>query len=130
VKYLLDTNAVIGIIAGNPGLVSRFSEHAPKDFVISSVVMFELYCGAYKSRQTTENLNRIAALRFDVLDFSVADAKVAGQIRANLTAQGTPIGAYDVLVAGQAVARSLTLITRNVKEFCRVTGLDYENWQT
>lgn len=40
-----------------------------------------------------------------------------------------PIGPYDVLIAGQATARSLTLITHNVSEFARVTGLDVEDWQ-
>lgn len=129
-KFLLDTNAVIGIIAGNGGLISRLSEHVPSDFAVSSVVMYELYWGAYKSEKVAENVARVDALRFEVLDLSTADGKAAGLIRSDLKKKGTPIGAYDLLIAGQAVARSMTLITHNVKEFRRVENLNYEDWQS
>lgn len=129
-KFLLDTNAVIAVIAGNSGLISRLSEHVPSDFAVPSVVMYELYWGAYKSGKVAENVARVDALRFEVLDLTAADGKAAGLIRANLKVKGTPIGAYDLLIAGQAVARSLILITNNVKEFCRVENLKYEDWQT
>lgn len=129
-KYLLDTNAVIGIIAANSSLISRLSEHVPNDFAVPSVVMYELYWGAYKSGKVAENVARVDALRFEVLDLSVEDAKAAGLIRADLNRKGTPIGAYDLLIAGQAVSRSLTLITNNVKEFRRVENLIYEDWQS
>ena len=54
----------------------------------------------------------------------------AGEIRAVLAAAGTPIGPYDVPIAGQAAARRLVLVTRNVGEFSRVSGLRIENWQS
>ena len=129
-KYLLDTNAVIGIIAANSSLIDRLSEHVPSDFGVPSVVMYELYWGAYKSAKVAENVARVDALRFEVLDLSAADAKAAGLIRADLYGKGTPIGAYDLLIAGQAVSRSLTLITNNVKEFRRVKNLIYEDLQS
>ena len=47
-----------------------------------------------------------------------------------LAAAGTPIGPYDVLIAGQAIARGLTLITNNVREFRRVPALQLEDWET
>ncbi len=128
-KFLLDTNAVIGIIAANSSLIDRLSEHVPTDFAMPSVVMYELYWGAYKSGKVAENVARVDALRFEVLDLSVEDAKAAGLIRADWYRKGTPIGAYDLLIAGQAVSRSLTLITNNVKEFRRVEHLQYEDWQ-
>lgn len=127
-KFLLDTNTVIQIIAGHRGLISRLSRYAPGDFAISSVVMFELYFGAFNSKKISENLARIDALQIEVLSLSAIDARVAGSIRADLEAKGTPIGAYDLLIAGQAVARSLTLITGNVKEFRRVPDLNCEDW--
>lgn len=128
-KFLLDTNAVIAIIAGNSKVIERLSEHAPRDFGVPSVVMHELYFGAYKSQKVEANLARIEALRFEVLDLSESDGRAAGEIRAELKRQGSPIGPYDVLIAGQAVSRSLVLITNNVKEFRRVSGLQYEDWQ-
>jgi len=130
VKFLLDTNTVIQIIAGHCGLIARLSKHSPGDFAISSVVMLELYFGAYNSKKILENLARIDALQFDILSLSDTDAKVAGSIRADLKAKGTPIGAYDLLIAGQAIARSLTLITGNVKEFRRVKDLSCQDWSS
>jgi tRNA(fMet)-specific endonuclease VapC len=57
------------------------------------------------------------------------DAQQAGQVRAALASIGTPIGPYDVLVAGQAVARDMILVTHNTREFARVPGLRVEDWQ-
>ena len=116
------------IIAGNNNVFARLSEHAPKDFGVPSVVMYELYFGAYKSQKVKANIARIEALRFEVLALSASDAKAAGEIRANLKRQGTPIGPNDVLIAGQAIARSLVLVTNNINEFRRVSGLQFEDW--
>ena len=69
------------------------------------------------------------ALQFEVLVFDTEDARSAGEIRALLGAQGTPIGPYDILIAGQAAARGLVLVTRNRREFTRVTGLEVQDWE-
>jgi tRNA(fMet)-specific endonuclease VapC len=129
VKYLLDTNAVIALLKGLPGFLARIRRHKPRDFAISSIVAHELFYGAYKGQRTTENLARIEAIRFDILDFDRQDARCAGEARAALSATGTPIGPYDVLIAGQALARGLTLITHNVREFQRIPGLLIEDWE-
>jgi tRNA(fMet)-specific endonuclease VapC len=72
---------------------------------------------------------RIDALRFQVIEFDNEDARQAAEIRALLAAKGIPIGPYDVLIAGQAVARNVVLVTRNVREFARVPRLRIENWE-
>lgn len=128
-KYLLDSNAVIAILKGHPGLIARLQLHMPDDFGLSSIVAHELFFGAYKGQRTTENLARIDALQFEVLDFDREDAQHAGEIRARLAVAGTPIGPYDALIAGQARARGLTLITRNTREFARVPALTIEDWE-
>lgn len=69
------------------------------------------------------------SLKFPVLDFDRDDARQAGVIRAELSTRGMPIGPYDVLIAGQAVARDLTLVTRNTREFSRVPGLRLADWE-
>jgi tRNA(fMet)-specific endonuclease VapC len=76
-----------------------------------------------------QNVARVDALQFSVLEFDEEDARQAGQIRAHLASQGTPIGPYDVLIAGQAKARELTLVTHNTTEFQRVPGLKLEDWK-
>lgn len=128
-KYLLDSNAVIALLKGHPEFLARIRQHQPRDFAVSSIVAHELFYGAYKGRRTAENLVRIEALRFEVLDFDREDARHSGELRAALTATGTPVGPYDVLIAGQALARGLTLITHNVREFQRIPRLQVEDWE-
>ncbi|MGY5807126.1 PIN domain-containing protein [Rhizobium sp. LEGMi198b] len=129
-KYLLDSNAVIALMKGHTGFVSELRRHKPQDFAISAIVAHELFYGAYKGQRVADNLVRVDALQFETLDFDREDARVAGEIRANLASLGTPIGAYDVLIAGQAVARDLILITHNVREFERVHKLRFEDWES
>jgi tRNA(fMet)-specific endonuclease VapC len=129
VKFLLDSNAVIALMKGHSGFLTRLRQHQPRDFGISTIVAHELFYGAYKGQRTAENLARVDALQFEVLDFDREDARQAGELRALLAAAGTPIGAYDVLIAGQALARGLTLVTHNTGEFQRVPGLRIEDWE-
>ncbi len=130
-RFLLDANAVIALLNEPAGRVSkRVRGHAPDDIGLSAIVMHELYFGAYKSRRREQNLALVDNLRLEVVAFDQEDARQAGEIRATLAALGVPIGAYDVLIAGQARARALTLITRNLYEFTRVQDLSVENWDT
>ncbi|MEK7945339.1 type II toxin-antitoxin system VapC family toxin [Pigmentiphaga sp. YJ18] len=128
-KYLLDSNAVIALLKGHPGFLERLRRHKPADFALSAIVAHELFYGAYKGLRTTQNLARLDALQFEVLAFDQEDARQAGELRATLNAAGTPIGPYDVLIAGQALARGLTLITHNVREFQRIPALRVEDWE-
>lgn len=93
-----------------------------------AIVAHELYYGAYKSQSAAANVARVEAFQFEVVSFDAEDARHAGAIRAHLTAAGTPIGPYDALIAGQARARRLVLVTHNVREFARVPGLQVEDW--
>jgi tRNA(fMet)-specific endonuclease VapC len=129
VKYLLDSNAVIAALKRHAGLTSRLRQHQPQDFAVSAIVAHELFFGAYKSKRIAENLARIDELQFEILDFDQEDARHAGELRATLAAAGIPIGPYDILIAGQALARGLTLITHNVREFQRVPALAVEDWE-
>lgn len=128
-RYLLDTNAVIALLndAESP-LGHRARQHKPADICISSVVAHELFYGAFKSQRAAYNVALVDSLQFEVLEFDKDDARQAGEIRAHLALKGTPIGPYDVLIAGQAKARNLTLVTGNTDEFKRVEGLSIENW--
>ncbi|NTI60270.1 type II toxin-antitoxin system VapC family toxin [Agrobacterium rhizogenes] len=129
-KYLLDSNAVIALMKGHSGFVAEIRKHKPQDFAIPAIVAHELFYGAYKGQRVAGNLARVDALQFETLDFDREDARKAGEIRAALAILGTPIGAYDVLIAGQAVARDLILVTHNVREFQRVKNLRFEDWET
>jgi tRNA(fMet)-specific endonuclease VapC len=128
-KFLLDSNAIIAILKGHPAMLKRLRRHRPDDFGIPAIVAHELYFGAYKGQQTSSNLARVDALQFEVVAFDREDAQRAGEIRAHLAATGTPIGPYDVLIAGQALARGLAVVTHNIREFKRVPGLSVEDWE-
>ena len=128
-RYLLDTNALIGLARGKPQVLQRVRQHQPSEFGISAITMHELYYGAFKSQKRPQNLMRLEALRFEVLEFDREDARRAGEIRAALAGARTQIGPYDVLIAGQACMRELTLIPHNFAEFSRVPGLSVEDWE-
>ena len=133
-SYLLDTNACIALMNGAPVAVrSRFEKAIRGDFQIyvSSIVAFELWYGIAKSARVETNTQRLEMLLASpvmALPFENEDSRVAGSIRATLEAAGRPIGAYDYLIAGQAMARQLTLVTANVSEFSRVKGLSWQDW--
>ncbi|MCF4126459.1 type II toxin-antitoxin system VapC family toxin [Methylobacterium sp. SyP6R] len=127
--YLLDSNAVIGLLKGHAGLWARVNQQKDTDIVFSSVVAHELFYGAFRSQHRAASLARVDALRFPILPFDASDARRAGEVRASLAAIGTPIGPYDVLIAGQASQRGLVLVTHNLREFRRVPGLAVEDWE-
>jgi tRNA(fMet)-specific endonuclease VapC len=129
-RYLLDTNAVIALLNDPAGPVSRkLHSLSPTDIAISAVVLHELYFGAFKSTRRDHNLSVVEALRFQILELDMNDARHSGEIRAWLAARGTPIGPFDVLIAGQARARGMTLVSQNQREFARVPGLKTANWR-
>ena len=74
-------------------------------------------------------IDELLAGSLEVLPFTLEDAVAAGAVRAYLANQGTQIGPFDVLIAGQAKARDLPIVTANTKEFERVPGLEVRNWQ-
>ena len=129
-RYLLDANVVIALLnKRNPQVAKRARAHKPHDVGISSIVVYELFYGAYKSARLAENVTLVDSLLFEVLEFDKEDAREAGKLRAQLARRGTPIGPYDVLIAGQAKARGLILVTHNTVEFARIAGLRTEDWQ-
>ena len=128
-RFLLDTNVVIGLQREQPGLLARVRRHRVEDFRIPSIVMHELFFGARKGKHTELSLAALEALPFKVLDYDLGDARHSGEIRAALAAAGTPIGPYDLLIAGQGRSRDMVVVTRNVREFSRVPGLQTEDWE-
>lgn len=128
-KYLLDTNTLIAILNDRRSKPSkRLRRHDPGDVVTSSIVVHELYFGAFKSGRPIDNVARLDELQVPTLPVDREDARSAGEIRAVLKKAGTPIGPYDILIAGQAFARHLILVTNNTREFARIGGLQIEDW--
>lgn len=132
--YLLDTNACIVLINGTSDAArKRFSRtlELGEQVYVPSVSVFELWSGVLKSARTDANTRRLKLFlegQVHVLEFGEGDARNAAEIRNALERIGKPIGAYDTLIAGQALNRKLTLVTANTREFARIKGLSWEDW--
>jgi tRNA(fMet)-specific endonuclease VapC len=130
-RYLLDTNILIHVLSGRyPALRSHIDRLAPGRAATSVVVCGELHYGIAQSARHEDALQRLRALLELVPELPLPPnaAEHYGDIRAGLSARGTPIGANDLWIAAHARAARLTLVTNNVREFERVDGLKLENW--
>jgi tRNA(fMet)-specific endonuclease VapC len=132
--YLLDTNACIALINDRPPTVRARLQKANttgSHILVSPITTFELWYGVEKSTRQDFNRKRLETFLSGsilVLPFEESDAHAAGSLRATLETAGKPIGAYDLLIAGQAIRHGLTLVTSNVREFSRVKGLVCQDW--
>ena len=128
--HLLDTDTCIGVLRQRPGMVQRLSQIAPTDCAVSMVTVYELFCGLAKASDPANERQKVGRFVSAIIELPLdrAGAEAAANIRAELERHGTPIGPYDLLIAGQAVAGGLTLVTNNVREFQRVSGLKLESW--
>jgi len=130
-KYLLDTNTCIYVInKKSQAIVERIRKKKPEDVAVSSITLAELEYGV--SRSQYPDRNRVALLQFlfpfMIVDFDQMAAQEYGTIRTKLESVGKPIGPMDMLIAAQAKALNLIVVTNNEKEFKRVEGLRIENW--
>ncbi len=131
-KYLLDTCTVSDFVKGQPNVLARVKATPPNLIVVSALTRMEV---AYALALNTDRAKKLAPIldaifsTIATLPFDEADAQAAAAIRATLKTQGQPIGAYDVLIAGTGLARGLVVVTSNVGEFKRVSGLQIEDWR-
>lgn len=130
--YLLDSNVCIRLINNSsPAVTTRLASQQPEDILVSTITQLELYYGAYRSAQQERNLEILQRFfsQFTIIPLDPEAARIAGKIRAELAASGTPIGPYDVQIAAIAMANNLIVVTHNTKEFSRVNGLQIEDWE-
>jgi len=129
---LPDTNAWIKLLNPGDSLVKiRFREADPQALRLCAVVKAELYYGACKSPRRAQNLALLERLfaTYPSLPFEDAAANVYGDIRAKLETAGNPIGPHDLMIAAIALATSAVLVTHNTREFGRIPGLQYADWE-
>ncbi len=128
--YVLDTNTLIYYFKGQGQVAQNMAAVPPQDIAISTIVLFELQVGITKSNAPEKRTQQLQQLlsRVNLVPFDRDAALAAAMIRAQLEQQGTPIGPLDVLIAGVAVSRQATIVTRNIVEFSRVAGLSIVDW--
>lgn len=130
IQYLLDTNIVIYVIKHRPiEVLETFNQHANR-MAISSITLAELFHGAEKSSKPGHNYSVIEdfASRLEVLPYATKAAQHYGSIRSDLERRGQPMGVNDLHIAAHARSEGLVLVTNNLNEFDRVSGLLLENW--
>ena len=132
--YLLDTHAVVAILRNRPAGAREQMRRVRAEgaaLAVSTVALFELWYGVARSQHREKNTERLRLFLsgdIGVVEFGEKDAPIAGDLRRALDAAGTPIGAYDLLIAAQALRTGATLVTANVVEFARVRYLKWEDW--
>ncbi|WP_205737530.1 type II toxin-antitoxin system VapC family toxin [Halomonas campaniensis] len=128
--YVLDTNTLIYFFKGMGSVADNLLSKKPADIGIPAIVLYELELGIAKSAAPKKRAMQLDKLidTVQILGFSTPEAKASAQIRATLEKQGTPIGPYDTLIAGTALANQGTLVTHNTGEFERIKKLAVEDW--
>ncbi|MBB5209620.1 PIN domain-containing protein [Chiayiivirga flava] len=128
----LDTNTVSYFFRDDPHVVPRMLALSPSDIVIPTVVAYELRYGLRRlpPEASAPRLEALEAflMPLRIVPFDAGCAANAAAIRADLEVLGTPIGAHDVMIAATVRASGATLVTRNVREFSRVSGLSVVSW--
>lgn len=130
-KYLLDTNICIALLKNNEeSLKEKLISYSPIEILLCSVVKAELIYGARKSTCVEQNLNLLGVFfnQFVSLPFDDKAAEFYGVNRTILKNQGKPVGENDLLISSIALARDLTVVTRNKTEFSRIPALKIETW--
>lgn len=128
--YVLDTNTLIYFFKGIGNIAKHLLAQEPTNIGIPSIVLFEIEYGIAKSISPKKRLKQLQDLTavVQIFPFGRDEAPCAARIRARLEAQGQPIGPYDLLIAGTAMANNGILVTHNTKEFSRIDGLQVEDW--
>lgn len=130
--FALDSNTVSYFFRGNPQVTHRLQELPPSAVNIPAIVVYELRYGLMRLPPAAAQPRLDALAQFlnplRILDFDDACARLAAVVRSQLGAQGTPIGPHDLLIAATALRHGLALVTRNVREFGRVQGLQVVDW--
>ena len=129
---ILDSNIISYYFRGDPQVVPRLQALRPADVGVPAIVEYELRYGLLRlaPEAAAPRLEALARLLqpLQLLPFDSECACHAARIRVALEAAGTPIGAHDTLIAATALRYQVTLVTRNVREFSRVPGLQWQNW--
>ena len=132
-SWLLDTNTCSYVLRRQFGLAERLQAQSPADLHVCAITWGEARAGAQKSPAAARLL---AAWAFflkpfeeRILAFDKDAADAYGDIRAQLEREGTMIGDRDCMIAAIARCHDLTVVTANVEEFGRVTGLAVEDWR-
>lgn len=130
---LIDTSILIAYERGQLDVSARVADRESEEAFLSVVSASELLHGAHRATDPAIRTRRLAFVeailsRFSVLEIDLEVARAHAALWSNLAQRGEMIGVHDSWIAATCIARDLTLITGNIREFDRVPGLRVENW--
>jgi tRNA(fMet)-specific endonuclease VapC len=128
--FVLDTNTVIDYFKGRGKVAERLLAVPPRDLALPAIVAYEVWVGVLGSQNSKRRQSQYEQFLtvIEVIPFDAAIGRRAAELRCTLQRRGESIGPLDTLIAGTALALSAALVTRNVKEFSRIAGLEVVNW--
>jgi tRNA(fMet)-specific endonuclease VapC len=129
--FLLDTDTCIDVLRGRRNVLQKLQTVSPDDCAVSSITAFELYAGTLLSAHPGRERAKVERFlgQLTVIAFDRVAAQHAANIRIGLQRGGTSIGAYDLLIAAEAMRSGLILVSSNQREFARIANLRVESWR-
>jgi tRNA(fMet)-specific endonuclease VapC len=132
-RYLLDADTVSLFVRREAKVIARLQTTSPDLLALSTVTLMEIEYGLSRKPERRAALEAVLLPFFNdihILSYNPEEARATAAIRASLSQSGQPIGPYDVMLAGTALARGLILVSSNTREYSRVSGLLLEDWKT
>src|ERR1700738_523189 len=128
--FVLDTNTVIDYFTGRGKVAERLLAVPPREIALPAIVAYEVWVGVLGSQNAKRRQSQYEQFLsvIEVIAFDLGISRRAAELRHGLQRRGESIGPLDMLIAGTALACGAALVTRNVKEFGRIAGLEVVNW--
>lgn len=128
-KYLLDTNICIHLFRGKYNLIEKFEEINLDDCAISEITLAELIFGAENSPNPKKNYLIIDKFSEQIKILPIFNSiQIYAKEKVRLRKKGIMISDFDLLIGSTAIANEMIMVTENVKEFNRISGINIENW--
>ena len=130
--YLLDTCVVSDFFKKTVSVVAHFENLSPTQIHVSAVTVMEIEYGLKLYTEREKKIRPVLEAllqQIKIIPFCSRCATAAASIRSKLKHLGLPIGPYDSLLAGTAIAYNMIMVTSNLKEFYRLTEIEIEDWR-
>ena len=126
-RFLLDTNIVIALFAGEARVLNQLQQAV--GICLPSIVLGELYYGARKSGRVATNIQRVDdfSVKNEILCCDLETARQYGIIKQELHSKGRPLPENDIWIAALAFQHNMILVTRDA-HFNEIEGLSVVNW--
>jgi tRNA(fMet)-specific endonuclease VapC len=128
--YALDTNTVLDYFRGRGRVAATLLALPPSEIALPAIVAYEVWVGVLGSQNAKRRQAQYEQFlaTVDILPFDATVGRRAAELRQALERRGEGIGPMDILIAATALVHNATLVTRNLREFGRVPGLQVLDW--